>query len=452
MAEIGTAERPLRVAVVGAGPSGFYAAAALFASGRAVRVDMFDRLPTPYGLVRGGVAPDHQKIKGVIRVYDKTAAQEGFRFLGNVKVGDTVTTEQLLAAYDQVVLAVGCESANEIGVPGEDLLGSHSATEFVGWYNAHPDHLEKAFDLSCSAAVVVGVGNVSMDVTRILVRDRDDLAKTDIAEHALEALRGSAVTDVHVLGRRGPVQAAFSPSEIKEIAELEGVDLLVRPEDLELDAGSEAELAASSDKTVHDNVAFLRSIAGRPSTAPRRVHLHLLTSPMAYSGEGRVEQVEIGRNRLEARASGGLSARDTGERTKIEAGLVFRAVGYRGIPVPGVPFDERRGIVPNEAGRVVRDGVPIDRLYVVGWAKRGPSGLIGTNRADSKATVDQMMADLPKLDPAARHDHELPEALCWADWQQIDAAEVSRGQERGKLREKFVRVADMLAAARRSQS
>ncbi|MEZ4241829.1 MAG: FAD-dependent oxidoreductase [Myxococcota bacterium] len=445
MAEIGTAERPLRVAVVGAGPSGFYAAAALFASGKTVHVDMFDRLPTPYGLVRGGVAPDHQKIKNVIRVYDKTASQEGFQFLGNVRVGQDVTIDQLLAAYDQVVLAVGCESANELGVPGEALLGSHSATEFVGWYNGHPDHLDRTFDLSCTAAVVVGVGNVSMDVTRILVRDRDELAKTDIADHALAVLRESKVTDVHVLGRRGPVQAAFSPSEIKEIAELEGVDLVVRPEDVELDPGSAAELEASPDKTVHDNVAFLESIAGRAPTAPKRVHLHLLTSPVAYRGEGRVEQVEVGRNRLEPRASGGLSARDTGERSVIDAGLVFRAVGYRGIPIPGVPFDDRRGIVPNTAGRVQRDGAPVERLYVVGWAKRGPSGLIGTNRADSKATVEEMIADLPGLDAAPRAPLALPDTVCWTDWQRIDAEELARGTSSGKLREKFVRVADMLA-------
>jgi ferredoxin--NADP+ reductase len=294
--------------------------------------------------------------------------------------------------------------------------------------------------------VVVGVGNVAMDVTRILVRDREELAKTDIAEHAVEALRASRVTDVHVLGRRGPVQAAFSPAEIKEIAELDDVDLLVRTEDLELDPGSAAELEASPDKTVHDNVAFLRSIAGQTSTGGKRVHLHLLTSPISYQGDGRVERVEIGRNRLEPRASGGLAARDTGVRAVVDASLVFRAVGYRGIPVPGVPFDDRTGTIPNEAGRVVRDGAAIDRLYVVGWAKRGPSGLIGTNRADSRATVDRMLEDVPRLDPAPRAPLSPAGALGWAEWQQLDAAECSRGQERGKLREKFVRVADMLAA------
>lgn len=450
MAEIGTVERPWRVAVVGAGPSGFYAAAAIFATNRTVQLDLYDRLPTPYGLVRGGVAPDHQNIKAVIRVYDKTAKLDGFRFLGNVAVGSDVTIDQLLAAYDQVVMAVGCESANLLGIPGEDLAGSHSATEFVGWYNGHPDHVDRAFDLSATAAVVVGVGNVSMDVTRILVRDRDALAKTDIAAHAVDALRRSNVTDVYVLGRRGAAQAAFSPAEIKEIDELDDVEVVVSPRDVAPDPVSEAELVGA-DKQTTDNVAFLREIAGRTVTKPKRVHLRLLTSPIAIGGAGgRVASVELGRNVLEARPDGrGAVARDTGERERIAAGLVFRAVGYRGLPVPGVPFDDRTGTIPNAEGRVLRDGAPVDRLYVVGWAKRGPTGLIGTNRADSRATVDGMIEDLPRLDAAARPplpDAALGRAVSWADWGRIDAEELRRGQEAGKLREKFVRIADMLAA------
>lgn len=447
MAGIGTPERPLRVAVVGAGPSGFYAAGALLGSPHVVRVDLFDRLPAPYGLVRGGVAPDHQNIKAVTRAYERTAATEGFRFLGNVRIGQDVSLDGLLASYDQVVLAVGCESAQALGIPGEGLAGSHSATAFVGWYNGHPDHRDLAIDLSCRAAVVVGVGNVAMDVTRVLVRDRDELAATDIAEHALEALRASRITDVYVLGRRGVAQASFSPAEIKEIEELPDVDLVVRPEDAALDPASAAWLEAHGDKAARANVAFLQEIAGRPTTKPRRVHLRLRTSPIALHGGERVESVELGRNALADDGRGGVRAVDTGERESLPAGLVFRAVGYRGVPLPGAPFDERTGTIPNAGGRVTRDGEGVPRLYVVGWAKRGPQGLIGTNRADAKDTVDRMLEDLPRLPVGERPALAGLDgrAVTWEDWGRIDAEEVRRGKARGKIREKFTRVAEALA-------
>jgi ferredoxin--NADP+ reductase len=447
MGSVGTSERPLRVAVVGSGPSGFYAVQALLGGSDAVEVDVIDRLPTPFGLVRGGVAPDHQNIKAVIRAYDKTAKLPGFRFAGHVLVGRDVTLEELLAGYDQVVLAVGCESANPLGIPGEDLPGSHSATAFVGWYNGHPDHRDLDIDLSATSAVVVGVGNVSMDVTRVLVRDRDELARTDIADHALARLRDCKVTDVHVLGRRGVVQAAFSPAEIKEIAELPGVDLVVRPEEVALDAASEAWLADHPDKAIRQNVEFLQGIAGRPPTGDRRVHLRLLTTPVALHGTGRVEEVELGRNRLEPDGRGGVKAVDTGERERVPAGLVFRAIGYRGVALPGCPFDQKKGTIPNAGGRVLgTDGTPIPRLYVVGWAKRGPQGLIGTNRADSKDTVERMKEDRDALDPAPRTRPAAVEraAVSWTSWERLDAVEVRRGQERSKLREKLVDVEEML--------
>jgi ferredoxin--NADP+ reductase len=447
MAEIGTTERPLQVAIVGSGPSGFYAAAALFASGKTVRVDLIDRLPTPFGLVRGGVAPDHQNIKAVIRAYDKTAKQPGFRFLGNVCVGTDVSIDQLLECYDQVVLAVGCESANPLGVPGEDLPGSYSATDFVAWYNGHPDHRDHVFDLSHPAAVVVGVGNVAMDVTRVLVKDRSELGKTDIASHALDELRKAQVTDVHLLGRRGAAQVAFSPAEIKEIAELPDVDLVVRPEDLVLDELSSKEVETGA-KTVQDNVKFLQEIAGRPVTKPKRVHLHLLTSPLELQGSAKVERVVLGRNEIAVK-DGRAVAKPTGETRVLPAGAVFRAVGYRGIPVPGVPFDQRSGTIPNAGGRVTREGVVVSRLYVVGWAKRGPQGLIGTNRMDSKDTVDRMLEDLRDLDPSARTSPvcaAIDSAVTWSEWERIDAEEISRGKAQGKLREKFVRVSELLGA------
>ncbi|MCA9495133.1 MAG: NADP oxidoreductase, partial [Myxococcales bacterium] len=297
--------------------------------------------------------------------------------------------------------------------------------------------------------VVVGVGNVSMDVTRVLVQDREVLGRTDIAAHALEALRDTAVTDVYVLGRRGAAQAAFSPGEIKEIEEIEGVDLVVRPEDVELDPASAAWVEQANDKQVNANLAFLREVAGRPLTKPRRVHLMLNTSPIAIHGEdGRVTAVEVGRNRIEERG-GRLAAVDTGERTRLDAGLVFRAIGYRGIPIPGVPFDERSGTIPNVGGRVTRDGQVVERLYVAGWAKRGPTGLIGTNRADARDTVDRMLEDRSTLPAVEREPIAYQNATSWADWQRLDAEERRRGEEAGKLREKFTSVSDMLAVLER---
>ncbi len=448
MGAVGTAERPLRVAIVGSGPSGFYAAQHLLGGPDTVEVDLVDRLPTPFGLVRGGVAPDHQNIKAVIRAYDKTAKLPGFRFVGHIAIGRDLSLDELRAAYDQVVLAVGCESANPLGIPGQDLPGSHSATAFVGWYNGHPDHRDFVIDLSATAAVVVGVGNVAMDVTRVLVRDRDELAKSDIADHAMRRLRECAVKDVYVLGRRGAAQAAFSPAEIKEIAELDGVSLVVQPEDAALDPASAAWLAEHGDKPTHENVRFLQEIAGRPPTGDRRVHLRLLTSPIALHGNGRVAEVELGRNRLEPDGKGGLAAVDTAERERIRAGLVFRAIGYRGTPLPGCPFDERKGTIPNAGGRVIgRDGRPMRGLYVVGWAKRGPQGLIGTNRADAKDTVEKMKEDRASLDPAPRIRPQVFDRLGvgWADWERLDAEEIRRGQERSKLREKLVQIEEMVA-------
>jgi ferredoxin--NADP+ reductase len=281
-------------------------------------------------------------------------------------------------------------------------------------------------------------------MARALILPVTDLAKTDIADHAVQALRASKVTDVYVLGRRGAAQAAFSPAEIKEIAELPGVDLVVSSDDVMLDPAQSAFLE-KAEKTVKQNVTFLREVAGRTTTKSRRVHLRLQTSPIAIRGSGKVEEVEIGRNAIVER-DGRFEAKDTGERELIRAGLVFRAVGYRGIAVPGCPFDERTGTIPNDGGRVRGPSGVLPRTYVVGWAKRGPQGLIGTNRADSKDTVDRMLEDLPSLDASPRADLALPHAVTWSDWERLDKHEVQRGQERSKIREKFVRVAEMLAA------
>jgi ferredoxin--NADP+ reductase len=432
-------ERPWRVAVVGAGPSGFYAVQALQASKLPMEIDLLDRLPTPFGLVRAGVAPDHQNIKAVVKAYEKIAAQPGFRFRGSVSLGSDVTIDELLASYDQVVLAVGCEHANPLGVPGEELPGSHAAAAFVGWYNGHPDHVDHDFELDATTAVVVGVGNVAMDVSRLLVGDRDLLARTDIAHHALEALRASHVRDVYVLGRRGAAQVAFTPGELQELDHLPDVDVRVRPEDVELDPDSAAFVASAKDKALDDNLRLLREIAARgPRERSRRIHLWLNTSPVALEGTGRVERMVVARNRVEGDGSGGFRAVDTGERATIPAGLVFRAVGYRARPLPGVPFDARNGTIANVGGRVA------DRLYCVGWAKRGPKGLIGTNRADSRDTVERMLEDLRTLPVVERpRVVRIETGTDWQDWKHLDAHEQAVGQEKGKLREKVVRVPTM---------
>jgi ferredoxin--NADP+ reductase len=459
MSNPGTPERPLCVAVVGSGPSGLYAADALLkAPGLSVRVDFFDRLPTPYGLVRGGVAPDHQKIKSVIAVYEKTALDPRVRFFGNVKLGRDVSVDDLRARYDQIVYAVGCESDRHMGIPGEDLKGSFSATEFVGWYNGHPDHRSHEFDLSCEAAAVVGIGNVAIDVARILAQDPEILAKTDIASHAVEALRRSRIKRIYLLGRRGPVQAAFSPKEIEELGEVPRADFVVRRDDLVLDEVSKAGL---SDAEARKNYEDLAKLAERgEGTKERKVLLRLCVSPVELIGEGgRVSAVKLERNALEPDGKGSVKAKGTGRfETLAGVGLVFRSVGYRGIPVPGVPFDEKAGRIANEAGRVTDGGKPLAGEYVVGWAKRGPSGLIGTNRADSVATVSAMLEDLKAGRLAAKAVDASLEAtpkllgskgvrpVSFAQWKELDKLELARGKQSGKIREKFTRVEDMIAA------
>jgi ferredoxin--NADP+ reductase len=459
MSAPGTPERPLCVAIVGSGPSGFYAADALLkAKDLTVRVDFYDRLPTPYGLVRGGVAPDHQKIKSVIAVYEKTALDPRVRFFGNVKLGRDLSVDDLRARYDQIVYAVGCESDKHMGIPGEDLKGSFSATEFVGWYNGHPDHRAHEFDLSCEAAAVVGIGNVAIDVVRILSQDPEDLAKTDMAAHAVEALRKCRVKRVYLLGRRGPVQAAFSPKEIEELGEVPRADFVVREDELVLDEASKAGL---SDAEARKNYEDLTALAKKgPGSKDHKIFARFCVSPVEIVGkDGRVAAIKLERNALEPDGKGGVKARGTGKFETLEGvGLVFRSVGYRGIPVPGVPFDEKSGHIANEAGRVADGGKPVMGEYVVGWAKRGPSGLIGTNRADSVATVQAMLEDLKagKLAPRAV-DASLDSApkllaakgvrpVSFAQWKELDKLELANGKAHGKIREKFTRVEDMVAA------
>ncbi|MGQ9547635.1 MAG: FAD-dependent oxidoreductase [Roseiflexus sp.] len=465
-AQLGTEGRPVRVAIIGAGPAGFYAAEALLKqSNIVVLIDMFNRFPTPYGLVREGVAPDHQSIKSVTRIYDRIASDPRVRYFGNVTFGTDITHEDLKQFYDQIVYAVGAPSDRRMGIPGEDLIGSYPATAFVGWYNGHPDYCNWTFDLSHERAVVVGNGNVAIDVARILVTDPDKLAKTDIADYALEALRQSKVREVVMLGRRGPAQAAFTNAEIKELGELDGVDVIVDPADLELDPMSAKHM--KSDKSAARNVEILRSFAARVDhSAPRRIRMRFLTSPVELIGEdGRVTHVKVERNELVVDKSGGLRAKGIGIYDTIEAGLVLRSVGYRGIPLPGVPFQEGSFIIPNVNGRVIRprDDAVILGEYVVGWAKRGPSGVIGTNKPDAVATVAAMVEDLPKL-PGIPDEHRDPQRIVellrvrkpdfvtYADWKRLDAYETARGTEQGRPRVKVTTVSEMLEVIRGKSS
>ncbi|MHC5062887.1 MAG: FAD-dependent oxidoreductase [Planctomycetota bacterium] len=461
---LGSESNPLRVAVVGSGPSAFYAVEALFKEeGLHVAVDVFDRLPTPYGLVRGGVAPDHQKIKSVVKVYEKIAANEGFRFFGNVKLGRDVQVEDLLARYHQVIYAVGNESDRRMGIPGEDLKGVFSATEFVGWYNGHPDFRDREFDLAgASQVAVVGNGNVAMDVSRIMVEDCEVLAKTDIADYAVRALETCKVDTVHLLGRRGPAQAAFSPKEIQEINKLEHVDVVVSERDGTLDDVSRDWMDQQSKGSIQRNVQFLTDqIAVGEGSQPKKVRCRFLVSPVEFLGdeEGHLRAVRIQHSELYLDEWGTPRPKGIEEFEEVPVQLAFKAVGYRGVPVMGVPFDERRGVIPNKDGRVLEsaDEPVLPRQYVVGWAKRGPTGLIGTNSPDSKATVAMMIEDLPGLE--AEIDVR-PEAtvellrekdidfVSYQDWQALDRHEKAEGEKSGKVRQKVSDIGEMMEVVR----
>ncbi|WP_333792780.1 FAD-dependent oxidoreductase [Hyphomicrobium sp.] len=444
----------LQIAIVGSGPSGFYAAEALLASGLDIQVDMFERLPTPYGLVRSGVAPDHQKLKQPIRVFEEIARSPRFNLVANVTVGGQISVEELQSAYHAIVFACGAQNDRRMNVPGEDLKGSHTATEFVGWYNGHPDYRDRTFDLDQEVAVIIGQGNVAADICRILMRPVDELKSSDIAEHALEALSRSKVREVHIVGRRGPVQAKFTTKELRELASLTGTVSTIEPEQLALSEACDAELASPKSAVAKRNLDVFRSLTENIADGSRRrIHFRFLASPVALLGEERVERLRLVRNRLSG-APFDQTAVATEQHEDIPCGLAFRSIGYKGVPIPGLPFDAERGVVPNTAGRVHADGAVVPGLFVTGWIKRGPSGIIGTNKADSLETVHALLEDLSKAAPARAPGLEgvLPiiesrsgRVVSLSDWFAIDGAEVERGSSVGKPREKFTRIGDMLA-------
>ena len=433
-----TDSSPLRAAIVGAGPSGFYAAGQLLAVAEPqFAVDLYDRLPTPYGLVRSGVAPDHPKIKSVTRAYDKTTEHERFRFFGHVELGSDIGRDHLLDHYHVVLYTIGTATDKRLGIPGEDLRGSHPATEFVAWYNGHPDHCGLEVDLQAKQAVVVGAGNVAIDVARMLALAPSELEITDTADHAIAVLSASGVEEITILARRGPLQAAFTNPELLEMGELERGDVEVVGSELdELSAVALQE----ADKTRRRNVEILQDYAQRPKTGkPITVRFRFLASPVELldDGDGHIRAVKIENNAIVARGDGSLAARGTGTFAEIPAQLVFRSIGYTGVPVAGIPFDERRGLIRNEAGRVIDAGGTYQvGEYVAGWIKRGPSGVIGTNKKDSQDTVDKILEDASagRLNDPVADDIEAmiathcAHAVTWEGWQAIDAIETAAGE------------------------
>ncbi|SGB57939.1 ferredoxin--NADP(+) reductase FprA [Mycobacterium tuberculosis] len=450
--------RPYYIAIVGSGPSAFFAAASLLKAADTTEdldmaVDMLEMLPTPWGLVRSGVAPDHPKIKSISKQFEKTAEDPRFRFFGNVVVGEHVQPGELSERYDAVIYAVGAQSDRMLNIPGEDLPGSIAAVDFVGWYNAHPHFEQVSPDLSGARAVVIGNGNVALDVARILLTDPDVLARTDIADHALESLRPRGIQEVVIVGRRGPLQAAFTTLELRELADLDGVDVVIDPAELD---GITDEDAAAVGKVCKQNIKVLRGYADRePRPGHRRMVFRFLTSPIEIKGKRKVERIVLGRNELVSDGSGRVAAKDTGEREELPAQLVVRSVGYRGVPTPGLPFDDQSGTIPNVGGRI--NGSPNE--YVVGWIKRGPTGVIGTNKKDAQDTVDTLIKNLGNAKEGAEcksfpEDHadqmadwlaaRQPKLVTSAHWQVIDAFERAAGEPHGRPRVKLASLAELL--------
>ncbi|GAA3614253.1 FAD-dependent oxidoreductase [Microlunatus ginsengisoli] len=456
-------QRPYVIAVIGAGPSGIYAAEALSQQTEVpVRVAVIDRLPVPFGLVRYGVAPDHESIRSIRNTLERTLEKPNVRFFGDVRIGSDLSVAELRSAVDAVIYAYGAGSHKVLDIPGEHLPGVMAAPEFVAWYCGHPDvhpdviddgrsRLDVALIDNAHAAVVVGIGNVALDVARVLIKSAELLTDTDMADEVLESLARKQVTDVHVLGRRGPAYTAFTTKELRELGQLPGVDIMIDPADLELDPSSQAVI--DRDKVAARNLALFREWAARPRTgAPQRLWFHFWTRPVAVIGADAVAAVQVERTMIDS--AGAVTG--TGEREIIPAQLVIRSVGYRGVALDGVPFDAGTGRVPHAEGRVIRDGSFSADEYVTGWIKRGPTGVIGTNKSDAVETVTSLLADIrdEAIDP--HHDpDELDRLLAdrgihpldLAAWHRIDAAEIDLGQSHGRRRTTLAHRHELLAAA-----
>ena len=459
---MGGAEHPLRVAIIGSGPSGFYAAEHLLSHDDLnVQVEMFDRLPTPFGLVRAGVAPDHPKIKSVTRVFDKVATNPEFRFRGNVEFGRNIEHEDLLEYFNAVIYCVGARSDRRLGIAREYLPGSHGASDFVGWYNASPDQRNLTFDFSGERVVVVGNGNVAMDVARVLMLPPEELAATDIGGHALRALSANKVREVTILGRRGPAQAAFTYRELRELAERDDIDVIVDPADMQLDPHSLHDTSHSADRGRDQVLDLLRELSERGDRGhDRRIVFRFLVSPVEIVGTNRVEGVDVVHNDLYRGNNGELRARATDRHEIVPADIVFRAIGYQGVALPGVPFDPITSTIPNDRGRVIDSltGQPREGEYVAGWIKRGPNGIIGTNKPDAQETGEMLVEDLRAgrmrkevLSPEVFNrflSQRQGEVVSFDDWKFLDSREVAKGEELGRPRLKFARVENMLRVLR----
>ncbi|HZP91322.1 MAG TPA: FAD-dependent oxidoreductase [Burkholderiales bacterium] len=442
------------MAVVGAGPAGLYAVQSLLASAPGIGVDVFDRLPTPYGLVRYGVAPDNQKIKSVTRVL-RAAFDHGnqVRFLGNVRFGTDIKRADLLEHYDAVVYATGAQGERRLGIPGEDLPGSCGAKDFVDWYSGHPDAADRDFLLNATQVAVVGAGNVALDVARMLVRSPGEIASTDVPDRVLDAFRKSRVSDVHLIARRGPVQAKFTPEELRAMNDLADAEVVVRPEDLVLT--KEDEIRIASNRNLRTNVSMLREWAERQLRGKaRRIHIRFLQSPVRILGEDTVEGVLLERNALLADGR----VRGTGSFETLALGMIFRSVGYQALPLPDVPFDEAGSIIPHSEGRVLNEnGRLTEGEYVTGWAKRGPCGVIGTNKSDSAETVCNLLADLAGRDSyndtepgrvLALLDNRGVDYTNWVNWLRLDDHEIQLGRRQGRPRVKIPVLRAMLDLSR----
>jgi len=456
-----------RVAVIGSGPAGFYACEHLFKrQEHNFSIDMFDKLPTPHGLVRSGVAPDHQKIKSVTRVYDKIASNENFRFFGLVEYGKHITIDDLKRHYHIVIFATGAQTDRKMNIPGEDLDGSHTATEFVAWYNGHPDYKDYQFDLTQEKVAIVGVGNVAVDVARILCRTEEELMQTDIADYALEALKNSNVKEVYLLGRRGPAQAAFTNPEVKELGNLDDAHAITRIEEVELDEFTKELLESKEDRSLVKKIEILNAYSEEIEfQKSKKLHIRFLVSPLEIIGdqEGRVKAIKLVKNELYKTDDGTLRPRATNETEELEVGLVFRSIGYHGVPLPDVPFHEKWGVIHTETGRVIdpETNLHVHGVYSTGWIKRGPTGVIGTNKLDSGETVECIIEDIVAgnlLSPETSepgHISDLmnerqPQHFSYEDWLKLNELEILKGEEQGRPRVKYTSIDDMLDAVKKN--
>ena len=443
------------VAIVGSGPSGFYAAEALLRSGQNIAVDMFEKLPVPFGLVRFGVAPDHPKLKKVTAVFDRIAHMKNFRFFGNVEIGRDVSVEMLSEHYHAVIFACGAENEKDLGIPGEHLPGSHSARAFVAWYNGHPDYHDLNIDLSHETAVIIGQGNVSLDVARILAKDVGELQKTDIAEHALEILAESRIKSIHIIGRRGPVQARFTSKELREFNTLSSANCHLDSAYLDLNHACLEELQNNKNTEARLNLEIFRKLGfHNHAKKSRNIHFDFLRAPIAVNGLERVESICLERTSLSGSAFHqqpvGTNIFDT-----LKTGLVIRCIGYRAKPLNSLAIDDIRGVLMNKGGRCMNNEKFLLGLYVTGWAKRGATGTIGTNRGDSVETVEAVLADLKDLRRKApvnellRQIKNLKHSIVEFDvWKRIDAIEKDLGENQGKPRTKLVAITQLLEAAK----